>query len=80
MMMKPPGRGAMISNIETMQDQYEAPWRVQSRLVSGKLLQESLTMFLDLGLTACEMSRLSGFPTAVIAEGLKQFDETHGKK
>lgn len=50
----------------------EAPWRKQARMVSDRLLNDSLESFTDLGLTSHEMSRLSGFPLETVEAGLKR--------
>lgn len=44
----------------------------QSRLISEKLVRDSLVIFLDLGLSPREMNKLSGFSPVVIKEGLRQ--------
>lgn len=57
-----------------MPQQHEESWKAQSKRVREKLLQDSLTMFLDLGLTPREMSRVSGIPMVVIEDGLKRIE------
>ncbi len=49
----------------------------KSRPILGRddLLPDMLAMFLDLGLTPREMSRIAGFPLAVIIVGLSQLDD-----
>jgi hypothetical protein len=54
---------------------HEAASKTQSRLTPEKLVRDSLIMFLDLGLTPREMSKLSGFPPMVIEDGLKRLGE-----
>lgn len=71
---------AMMPDRGTVPPQHEAPWNAQSSIIREKILQDSLIMFLDLGLTLAEMSRVSGFPPAVIENGLKQLDEAYGAK
>jgi len=70
-MMKFHSCRAAMSDIKTTPHQREAPWRAQSKLVREKLLQDSLTMFVDLGLTPREMSRAANLPLEVIEDGLK---------
>ncbi len=55
-----------------MPPQCDAPWKVQSRLVSEKLLQNSLKMFVDLGLNPSEMSRAANLPLEVIEDGINR--------
>jgi len=59
-----------MSQVESMPPQCDAPWKVQSRLVSEKLLQNSLKMFVDLGLNPSEMSRAANLPLEVIEDGI----------
>ncbi len=67
-----------VSDAEIRVDLHEAPWKTQAKLVREKLLQDSLTMFRDLGLTPREMSRISGFTPVAIEEGLKRRDIVDG--
>ena len=65
----------------TMQDrritvqQPDAGWKPHAWLAREKLLQDSLLMFLDLGLSPLEISRSSGFSLADIKEGLRRLEE-----
>lgn len=63
-----------MSDIEIVPPRSEAPWRAQSRLVSEKLLQNSLKMFVDLGLNPREMSRAANLPLEVIEGGMKRLN------
>jgi CheY-like chemotaxis protein len=51
-------------------------WREKPKIFSKKLLQEILAMFVDLGLTAREMKKVSGFSGWMIEEGLKRLNNS----
>ncbi|WP_212751922.1 sensor histidine kinase [Roseovarius arcticus] len=65
-----------MSDIEVAPLRSEAPWKVQSRLVSEKLLQNSLKMFVDLGLNPREMSRAANLPLEVIEDGIRRLNRS----
>ncbi len=64
----------MRSDFDAIPYQHEAPWKAQSRLVRQTLVQDSLIMFLDLGLTPWEMSKVAGFSLVEVEEGLKRLE------
>ncbi len=51
-------------------------WKEKPKIFSKKLLQEILAMFVDLGLTAREMKKVSGFSGWMIEEGLKRLNNS----
>lgn len=62
-------------NRQSMPERHDVAKKPPSRLISEKLVRDSLVIFLDLGLTPREMNKLSGFSPVVIKEGLRQLSE-----
>lgn len=53
---------------------------MEASIISEKLLNDSLDMFIDLGLTSHQMSRLSGLPPDTMMAGLKRIREHKRRK
>lgn len=76
MMMEFHGESAIVSDRGFVPHGRVSPGKASQMLIRDRHLREILMMFRDLGLTPREMSRTSGLPPMVIAEGLKRLDQT----
>jgi hypothetical protein len=74
-MMEIHNRRANESDRRSVPHRRVAPRKAHPLQLSEERLQSMLLLFLDLGLNPREMSRISGFPLAVIVMGLIRLNE-----